>query len=278
MPNQSASPASLPPSRRHLLLGLSAVTGLRSAGSLGLLAACDSESSAGASGTVTLEPTAPPGSSSPALGVHGLVYNRDGVAHAPLSTKALATRTAGSTVLVCVGRGVVSTHANPTDNKGNAYLQVGSACTYTLWPTSGTALYVSEQAAGGAGYVVTAAKPAPADETTLSVVEVINGGQLGEVRWSEVLAGRPQTSESVTTTGPALLVAWWWGDANVKFDKTAVPDNGFTVIDAILLKGALVQCAVAVRQVSEAGTWQVNWTATPLQGAQLWIAAVRRRS
>ena len=137
---------------------------------------------------------------------------------------------------------------------------------------------MSEQAAGGAGYVVTAAKPAPADETTLSVVEVINGGQLGEVRWSEVLAGRPQTSESVTTTGPALLVAWWWGDANVKFDKTAVPDNGFTVIDAILLEGALVQCAVAVRQVSEAGTWQINWTATPLQGAQLWIAAVRRRS
>ena len=222
--------------------------------------------------------TAPPASSNPALGAHGLVYNRDGVVRAPLSTKALGTRTAGSTLLACVGRGVVSAHAKPTDNEGNAYLQAGSTHTYTFWPSSGTALYLSEQAAGGAGHVVTAAKPAPADETTLSVVEVINGGQLGDVKWSEVLAGRPQTSESVTTTGAAVLVAWWWGDANVKFDKTAVPDNGFTVIDAILLEGALVQCAVAVRQVSEAGTWQVTWTATPVQGAQLWIAAVHQRA
>lgn len=173
---------------------------------------------------------------------------------------------------------MVSTHSRPTDNKGNAYLQVGSTHTYTLWPSSGTALYVSEQAAGGTGQVVTAAKPTPADETTLSVVEVINGAQLGEVKWNEVLAGRPQTSESVTTTGPALLIAWWWGDADVKLDKTAMPDNGFTVIDAILLAGALVQCAVAVRQVGEAGTWRVTWTATPTQGAQLWIAAVHLRT
>lgn len=213
-------------------------------------------------------------SSNPALGAHGLVYNRDGVSRAPLSTKALGTRPAASTLLVCVGRGVVSTHTRPTDNKGNAYLQAGSTHTYTLWPSSGTALYVCEQAVGGAGHVVTATKPAPADETTLSVVEVINGAQLGEVKWNEVLAGRPQTSESVTTTGSALLIAWWWGDADVKFDKTAVPDNGFRVIDAILLEGALVQCAVAVRQVSGAGTWKVTWNATPVQGAQLWLAAV----
>ena len=177
-----------------------------------------------------------------------------------------------------MGRGVVSTHAKPTDNKGNAYLQAGSTHTYTLWPTSGTALYVSELAAGGAGHVVVADKPAPADETTLSVVEVVNAARLGDVKWNEVLAGRPQTSESVTTTGPALLIAWWWGDAGVKSDKTAVPDNGFRLIDAILLEGALVQCAVAVRQVSDAGTWKVTWTATPVQGAQLWIAAVHLRS
>jgi hypothetical protein len=212
------------------------------------------------------------------LGAHGLVYNRDGVARAPLSTTALGSRIAGSTLLVCVGRGVVSAHARPTDNKGNAYLQAGSTHTYTLWPTSGTALYVCKQAAGGAGHVVVAAKPVPADETTLSVVEVINAELLGEVKWNEVLAGRPQTSESVTTTGPALLIAWWWGDAGVKSNKTAVPDNGFGVIDAILLEGALVQCAVAVRQVSDAGTWQVTWAATPAQGAQLWIAAVHLRT
>ena len=69
-------------------------------------------------------------------------------------------------------------------------------------------------------------------------------------------------------------MAWWWGDAGVDSDKTAVADNGFTVIDGILLQGALVQCAVAVRAVSAAGSYSTTWTATPAQGAQLWIAAV----
>jgi hypothetical protein len=50
------------------------------------------------------------------------------------------------------------------------------------------------------------------------------------------------------------------------------------VIDSILLEGALVQCAVAVPQVSAADTYQVTWSAAPVQGAQLWIAAVQSSS
>jgi hypothetical protein len=72
-----------------------------------------------------------------------------------------------------------------------------------------------------------------------------------------------------------VLVAWWWGDADVRYNKTAVPDSGFSVIDSVLAEGALVQCAVAVRQVDSAGTYHVTWNATPLQGAQLWIVAVQ---
>ena len=75
--------------------------------------------------------------------------------------------------------------------------------------------------------------------------------------------------------GPALLVAWWWGDGDVAGDKTAVPNNGFTVIHSILKAGPLVQCCVAVKQVSAAGTYNVTWAATPTQGAQLWIAAIQ---
>jgi hypothetical protein len=78
----------------------------------------------------------------------------------------------------------------------------------------------------------------------------------------------------VTTTGPATLVAFWWGDADVADDKTAVPSDGFQVVDALLLEGALVQCAVATREVGAAGTYSVTWTATPLQGAQLYLVAV----
>jgi len=203
------------------------------------------------------------------------VFNRDGVSVSPLSTSAMSTAAGGSTLLACVGRGVVSAHGAPTDNKGNTFVQLGTTHTYTLWASSGTALYACEQASGGAGHVVTAAKPQPSDETTLSVIEVTGGGLVRPAQWREVLAGSPLTSASITTTGPALLVAWWWGDAGVQSDKTAVPDNGFSVVDSVLASGALVQCAVAVRQVSAAGTYNVTWSATPMQGAQLWIVAVQ---
>ena len=186
----------------------------------------------------------------------------------------MSTRTSGSTLLACVGRGLLAAGA-PTDNAGNAFTQLDVAHTYTLWPSSGTALYACAQARGMAGHAVTVAKPKVTDETTLSVVEIANGGVLRDVRWREVLSGQPLTSASVTTTGPALLVAWWWGDAGVDLDKTAVPDNGFTVIDSVLASGALVQCAVAVRQVGAAGTYNLTWTSTPRQGAQLWLAAVQ---
>lgn len=220
-------------------------------------------------------PTPPaPSPGAPALGAHNLVYNRDGVSVDPLSTQAMATQASGSTLLACVGRGVISSHRVPTDNKGNSFAQQGAAHAYTNWGNSGTALYACVAAAGGAGHVVTVAKPVPADETTLSVVEIVGGGILRDVQWREVLLGNPITTPSVTTRGPAVIVAWWWGDAGVDRNKTAEPDNGFAVVDSILLSGALVQCAVAVRVVSAAGTYSTTWTATPAQGAQLWIAAV----
>ncbi|CAN7777878.1 hypothetical protein [Variovorax sp. LjRoot178] len=203
-----------------------------------------------------------------------LDFNRDGVSSSSLSTSGMSTRTTGSTLLACVGRGLLSAIA-PTDNVGNAFVQLDVAHTYTLWPNSGTALYACEQARGMGGHAVTVVKPKVTDETTLSVVEITGGGFVRDVQWREVLSGQPLTSASVTTTGPALLVAWWWGDAGVDLDKTAVPDSGFTVVDSVLASGALVQCAVAVRQVSVAGTYNVTWASMPQQGAQLWLAAVQ---
>jgi hypothetical protein len=191
-----------------------------------------------------------------------------------LVASGLSARESGSTLLVCVGRGLLNSVA-PTDSAGNAYIQLGVSHTYALWPTSGTALYACEKARGMASLTVSVGKPIITDETTMSVVEVAGGGVVRDVQWREVLRDQPVTSASVTTTGPALLVAWWWGDAGVEEDKTAVADNGFTVIHSILESGSLVQCAVAVRQVSEPGSYNVTWTATPLQGAQLWLVAVQ---
>lgn len=91
----------------------------------------------------------------------------------------------------------------------------------------------------------------------------------------ERLDGQSLTSAPVTTTGPATLVALWWGDGGASGDKVAVPNNGFAVLDSIGDEGSLVQCFVAAKEVAEAGTYDVTWEATPPQGAQLWLVAVQ---
>ena len=90
-----------------------------------------------------------------------------------------------------------------------------------------------------------------------------------------LVANHPVKSPSVTTSGPAVIIAYWWGDAGASGDKVAVPNNGFTVLESIGASGSLVQCFVAAKTVSGAGTYDVTWTSTPAQGAQLWMVAVQ---
>jgi hypothetical protein len=211
----------------------------------------------------------------PQLGAHALAYQVFNT-NAQSSISVSLSTTPGSTILVCAARGDISQHVLPTDNMGNApYTQLGTAHGYTLWTTSGTALYTFPVAQGGANHVVTLSKSDPADEVTLAVVEVLNGGVIQDVQWNEDLTN-PVTSLSVSTTGPATLVAVWWGDALAQTDQTATPNNGFAVIDSVLLPGNLIQCAVATKDVAAAGTYDVTWTATPSQGAQLWLMAVQK--
>ena len=214
----------------------------------------------------------PPGA--PRLGAHVLAYHRLHAGVTPLTTPAIATAGSGSTIVVSIGRGALAATAAPTDSRGNSYAQLGTAHPYTNWSSSGTSLYAATAISGGAGHTISATTPAD-DEITLAAVEVVDGAAVHDAQWNEVLAPAPLRSRSVTTTGPATLVAFWWGDAGVEQDKTAVPDNGFVVVDSVLAAGALVQCAVAVREVADAGTYDVTWTATPTQGAQLWIVAVQ---
>ena len=213
----------------------------------------------------------------PQIGAHGLSYYRYAENNlVTIGTPAMDTQAAGSTIVVSAGRGDFSAFALPTDNKGNSpYKQLGQAHTYTKWPTSGTALYAFEDAVGGPGHVVSNSTPA-GDEITLTAVEVKGGTHIQDFQWNERLAdGQPITTLPVTTTGPATLVAFWWGDGNAPDNKVAVPNNGFTVLDSIGLEGSLVQCFVAAKEVDAAGTYDVTWNATPVQGAQLWLVAVQ---
>jgi hypothetical protein len=190
----------------------------------------------------------------------------------------MSTQMSGSTILACVGRGTSADFSSslPTDNMGNApYIQQDIAHAYTLWKDSGTALYAFPSAVGGNGHKVQTANPSM-NEVTLAVVEVINRGVIQDVKWSEVLQASLQTSQSVTTTGPATLVAFWWGDDDGGHGNvTATPDQGFTVIDSQLISQQAVECVVATKDVSAAGSYNVTWTTTPVQGAQLWLVAVQ---
>ncbi|AKU98432.1 hypothetical protein AKJ09_05096 [Labilithrix luteola] len=214
----------------------------------------------------------------PALGAHALAFQRyrSPSALSVVSTPAMVTATGGrSTIVVSVGRGAISAFARPRDNKNPLpYPQLGATHAYAQWPSSGTALYALTGAIGGSGHVLSTKTKAD-DELTIAAVEVVNGGTVGDFKWNQVAGGNPITSLGVTTTGPATLVAFWWGDAGVEGEKTATANNGFVVIDSILESGALVQCAVATKTVSAAGTYDVTWTSTPVQGAQLWLVAVQ---
>jgi hypothetical protein len=212
----------------------------------------------------------------PTLGAHGLAFKNDGPTGSSVTVQLGTTQASRSTILVCVGRGIISSHRIPTDTKGNSYSQLDSAHAYVpRWPNSGTALYASALSTGGAAHAVTVGNSTtPTDEVTAAVVEVRSGGNIS-VAWNEVQSGDPVQSLSITTAGPATLVAFWWGDADGSVAHTATPGNGFTRIDAVLAAGSLVQCAVATREVQGGGTYSVAWTATPQQGAQLWLVAVQ---
>jgi hypothetical protein len=218
------------------------------------------------------------GLANPTVGAHTFTnYNLGANTKLTISTTNLNTQSSGSTLLVCIGRGDINAFTQPpTDNKGNTpYIQLGSVHGYVpQYPDSGTALYAFPLATGGTGHVFTASTVSR-DEVTMDVVEVKNGGVVQDYKWNEVLQGQPLTTLDVTTTGPATLVAFWWGDGNQYFGHTAIPDNGFTLIDSLGPLGSYVQTAVATRDVSVAGTYHVTWDSGGNEGAQLWLIAVQ---
>lgn len=215
----------------------------------------------------------------PGLGAHQVDFHKLFANESPINTKPMNTASSGSTFIVSIGRGDFDAFKNnpPTDNKGNTATQLDRAYTYNQWMSSGTALYAFTAMNGGADHIVSAATP-PDDEITLAAVEVVNGTRIEAAVRNEVtlVSGDPLRSASVTTTGPATLVAFWWGDADVGGMKSVKPNSGFTRVAFVFDEGALVQCAVAVKNVAEPGTYDLTWEdPQPKQGAQMWLIAVQ---
>ncbi len=229
----------------------------------------------------------------PGAAAHGLAYYKLADPRFPsnttsISTPKLTTAASGSTIVVSIGRGdftkFSAVGALPVDTAGNApYLRQGLNPYVHPNELSGTALYTFTNAHGGAGFQVTTSTGQNAkgqlDEITIAAVEVVEGTRIQDQQWNEVVQAQtpvPVTSHSVTTTGPATLVAFWWGDSFPGTPQSATPGNGFTLVDSNAFEtDSFVQCAVAVKNVSAAGTYNITWTSTPIQGAQLWLVAVQ---
>jgi len=209
----------------------------------------------------------------PSVLAHGSVFQRiDGGSRNLLAPLPLSS-TESSFLLAAAGRGeIAGFEGSPPEFHGVQADLIGGPHAYARWPQSGTALY---------GRFLPAHAPAgnlqlptePRDEATLMAVQV-SGSRIADFSWVERQPAWRITSAPVTTRGAATLVAFWWGDAGVRYRKRVLPGSGFHLLDGVLESGALVQAATAVRHVDEAGTYSVTWTAWPKQGGQLWLVAI----
>ena len=211
----------------------------------------------------------------PMLGAHVLVGQEDNVAPPQAVTPALATAPRGSSFVAVVG-GFADAAVAPVDNVGNRWRRFGPPVVFHGYGSAFDArAYLVPDGRGGPGHVVTVAKPGrPNRELSLVLVEARNAPRLVDAAQVYAPSGVRLTSGRVTTDGPALLVALWWGDSGAA-RHLALPGNGFRVIDHLttLPPNSAVQCAVAVREVAAAGTYEVTWTTAPAQGAILWLFA-----
>jgi hypothetical protein len=210
----------------------------------------------------------------PALGAHTLLGQENQVGANPAATAPIATQASGSS-FVAFSAGFASNSNLPTDNKSNTWTMLGTPIVYNGYGGAfDVKAYLALSGAGGSGHVVTIVKNGePAGELTLPFVEIRNANILQSVI-ANYPTGAALTSGSVATTGPAVLVAFWFGDGD-GLTHTAVPNNGFTVIENFVNLPPLsaVQCVVAFKQVSSAGTYNVTWTQMPDPGAPLWLFA-----
>jgi hypothetical protein len=234
-----------------------------------------------AASSVVLAQGAPAGDTSlPSLGAHTLQTQSEGLGTSPVVTQPVITQSHGSSLIVFNG-GYSSNTSDPDDSYGNRWKQLGNDVPFGngYGDRFNVKAYVALDAKGGPGHTVNFTKNGNAQgEISVPFIEVRHAGVLQDASQNYAPAGLVMISGNVTTTGPATLIALWWGDGGVK-RMSAVPNNGFVVIDSYLKlpDNSGVQCAVAYKQVDAAGTYNVSWTGAPAQGAILWLLAFQSK-
>ena len=212
------------------------------------------------------------------LGAHVLLAQEEGSGVSPAVSPSIDTQANGSSLLV-FNAGHASNDAPPTDSYRNEWAALGPPVVYEGYKGRfDVKAWLALHARGGAAHRVVFDKPGDAEgEITVPFIEIRNAGVLQDVAQTYAPAGTRQASGRVTTTGPATLVALWWGDGAF-LRQSARPQDGFAVIANFvrLPPHSAVQCVVAVKQVEAAGSYDVHWNVSPAQGAPLWLLAFQR--
>lgn len=207
----------------------------------------------------------------PTLGDNAIVWSRNGMGTNPQSAGPMVTQTGSKLVVVLACGPEVATQV-PTDNYGNTFVQRGSRVEYDLYPGYGTNVFIAENIVGGSGHVVSVdTTAAPFNEFTMHVAEVRGAAKVAGVDFVETSLPAAPISPPVTTTAPALMLAYWWGSDGSGVD-TITAGDGFTTFAEKATGttiGGYIQGASAHRATAAAGTYTVEWTASPAQGAIL---------
>jgi len=214
----------------------------------------------------------------PTLGAHGTTFKEYG-SPAAVDSPAMSTQSAGSAIIVAIGRGGLGNlDGAVTDNKGNGtYTKLGASVVYTEYTNSGSAIYGKASLAGGSGHVVSQASLGmpDLDEVTLFAVEAKSGAVIHDYSSASIAATvSTLTSNPVTTTGPALLVAFCFPGGGT-MPGTYVPTNGFSILDIQAPALVGVQGASAYKQVSAAGTYSVSFDIDVAQPGTVFLVAVQ---
>jgi len=211
------------------------------------------------------------------VGAHGYVQQNYGSGSNPAQVT-LSTQASGSSFLLGMGGRITDIDNGPSDNHSNAYSQIGSITDYTDWANYGTAMWWARQGAGGAGHTFSQFVTT-SDEITVFALELKGVQRLHTQSFSQrgnTGATSTQTSGSVTTSQASILVAFWWGSGPAAGQNhSASPNNGFQLLDFFGTDNpqGYVQGGVAYRYAATPGTYDVTWTHSPVQGAQLWLLA-----
>ena len=104
---------------------------------------------------------------------------------------------------------------------------------------------------------------------------VVVSGNTATFMPTSALLNSTQYTATITTAaqdaaGNALAANYVWS-----FTTAAPSNNGFAIIDAALPAETLIPGAVATRSVTTAGSYNVTWTATPIQAARRYIIALQ---